>query len=117
MLKLALGTFVIFFVLFVMVIILKRSKSTEEDFMFDFRSFEPEELERLKGKGLMSEDEAKKVQLVISDRATEWTEHRKKELNDSPVDINTLLSEADGYRRSFEKSKAEEEGPEEDPKE
>ncbi|MCA9413835.1 MAG: hypothetical protein KC944_21650, partial [Candidatus Omnitrophica bacterium] len=119
----ALGTFFLVFVLFISVLILKKSKSKSRDFMFDLKTFEPGELDRLKGKGLLTEEEAKKVQAVIANRAVEWSEQLKKEKETAPVDINTLLAEADHYRRKFEQSKAEspspknEEGSEEDNKE
>ena len=106
-LKLALGTLFLFLILFGAIVILKRSKSKDEDFMFDLRSFEPQELERLKGKGLLTEDEAKRVQSVIADRAVDWHEKIKTTKDTTPVDINTLLAEADHYKRNFEKSKNE----------
>ena len=117
MLKLAIGTLGIFFFLFLMVLVLKKSKSRKTDFMSDLRSFDPGELERLKAKGLLSSEEAKKVQLVIAERAVKWSEQISVQRESPPVDINTLLSEAEDYRRNFEKSKADKVGtnPEEDP--
>ena len=118
MLNIVLGTAAMIFFIIAGVVILKRSKSKGTEFMFDFRSFEPQELERLKGKDLLTEEEALKVQSVIANRASTWTEERRKEQEKKPVDINALLSEADKYRRSFEKSKSgQEQAPQEDPKE
>jgi len=52
------------------------------------------------------EDQERTLRSVIADRAVEWSEKAKQEKDLTPADINTLLAEADQYKREFEKSKA-----------
>lgn len=117
-LNLIFGSFALFVVIVIAALIVRQAKPRKSDLMFDLRTFEPQELDRLKAKGLLSEEEAKKVQAVVAERAVEWSEQQRREKETAPVDINTLLAEAENYRRHFEKSRSNEKGsPPEEPEE
>ena len=82
----------------------RRSREKKGMSAADFRCFSPAELDRLKGMGLLTESEAKKVQAILAERTLEEMENRKTPLREA-VDLNSLLAEAEKLKR--ESSRAE----------
>lgn len=64
----------------------------------DFREFSPWELDRLKEKGLLSDEEAKRLQAIIAEKAVE-SMHRVKSKPAERVDLQSLLAEAERLRK------------------
>ena len=63
----------------------------------ELRGFSPGDLDSLKAQGLLSEDEAKRIQVIVAERTVEAMQRRDAETG-SPPDLNTLLGEAERYR-------------------
>jgi len=60
--------------------------------------FSPGELERLKRKGLLTEEEAKRVQSIVANRTLEQIEQSKAQPEDG-IDVNQLLARAEDLKR------------------
>jgi len=91
---------------------LRRAKKEDARSLADMRCFTPGELERLKGKGLLTEEEARAIQAVVADRTIDSLK-KKEEPEASPPDLNALLAEAERLKRArltAPKAGAKEEG-------
>lgn len=64
----------------------------------DFREFSPWELDRLKERGLLSEEETKRLQAIIAEKAME-SMHRSRTQPVERVDLQNLLAEAERLRK------------------
>jgi cytochrome c-type biogenesis protein CcmH/NrfG len=79
----------------------------------DFAMFSHNELERLKSKGLLSDEEVKKVQSVVSRRTVEAVERSHQKESEPAPDLNSLLMEAERYRREISSQKDSEDSEKE----
>lgn len=75
---------------------LKR-RSGEGSSSTDFGDFNPRDLSNLKNKGLLSEEEAKRLQSVIARKTLETVEKRSQPA-EKRIDMQDLLSEAERLR-------------------
>jgi hypothetical protein len=60
----------------------------------DFREFSPRELDRLKGLGLISDEEVKRLQSVIAQKSMEMIQKATEPPSEKP-DLQSLLAEAE----------------------
>jgi len=85
--------------------------SRDHSTVFKFRGYSHEEMERLKEKGLLTDEEAKRLSMILAQQTIEELEKQKQPKPDKP-DIQTLLADAEQLRKqnavAGESSKPEE---------
>lgn len=89
---------VIGFALVVVLAFIGRRNRGKSAAIVDFSVFSPNELDRLKGKGLLSEEEAKRVQAIVADRTMEALK-RQEAPPEERLDPNVLLAETERLRQ------------------
>jgi hypothetical protein len=81
----------------------KRSIRKESD-LVKFKGFTPEELRDLQDRGLLSDEESKRLQQLMAEKTIESLEERKNP-KEPRMDLQELLSTAENLKRSAQKEK------------